>query len=76
MPSRDLRAGLKGRSGYRTVKVYGTRGRSYNATLTTRTSATVGTFKVRSGQHKPSVAGATKNVTSKAKVASTFEDRY
>ena len=76
MPSKDLRTGLRGKSGYRTVKVFGTRGRSFNETLTTRTNATTGTYKIRSGAHRPSVAGATKNVTSKAKANSTFEDRY
>ena len=76
MPSKDLRAGLKGRSGYRTIRVQGSRGRTFNATLTTRTNATTGTFKIRSGGYKPSVSGATKNTTHKDKTASTFIDRY
>jgi hypothetical protein len=76
MPSKDLRAGLKGRSGYRTIRLRGSRGRTFNATLTTRTNATTGTFKIRSGAFKPVVSGATKNVTQGHKAADTFVDRY
>lgn len=76
MPSRDLRAGLRGRSGYRTIRVRGTRGRTFNATLTTRTNATTGNFKIRSGAFRPTVTGATKNVTHGDRTADTFEERY
>jgi hypothetical protein len=73
MPIKDMRPGLKGRAGHRTVTVRGTRGRTFNGTVATRTNATTLNVKVRSGAHRPLVSGATKGTMTKT--ANTWVDR-
>ena len=73
MPIKDLSPGLKKRTGYRTVTVRGSRGRTFNGTVTTRTNATTLNVKVRSGAHRPTVTGSTKGTMTKT--ANTWVDR-
>jgi hypothetical protein len=63
MPRKDLRTNIKNRSGYTTVTYHGTRGRTFNATMVTRTSGTVGTLRLRSGAYKATLAGKAKAST-------------
>jgi len=76
MPSKNLRAGVKGRAGKHNVIIRGTRGRTFAGIVAVRTNATTGDIKIRSGAHKPLVSGATQNTTHKSKTASTFEQRH
>jgi hypothetical protein len=71
MPNKDMRAAVKGRSGYRTVTVRGTRGRSFNGTMVTRTNGTTLNIKVRSGAYRPLTSGSTKATTT-ARTANTW----
>ena len=73
MPIKDMRPGVKGRSGYRTVSVRGTRGRTFNGTVVTRTNATTLNVKVRSGAHRPLTSGSTKGTMTKTN--NTWVDR-
>jgi hypothetical protein len=74
MPRKDLRANVRGKSGYTTVTYHGTRGRTFNATLTARTNATTGSMKVRSGAYRPTLASKAKASTAKP-AADTWSQR-
>jgi hypothetical protein len=74
MPNKDLSPGLKKRTGLRTVSVRGTRGRSFNGTVNTRTSGTTLNVRVRSGAYRPLTSGSTK-ATTMVKTPNTWVDR-
>lgn len=74
MPRKDIRTNVKNRSGYVTVTYHGTRGRTFNATMVTRTNATTGTLRLRSGAYKATLTGKAKSSTVPA-AADTWETR-
>jgi hypothetical protein len=74
MPVKDMRPGLKGRAGYRTVTVRGTRGRTFNGTVATRTNGTTLNVKVRSGAYRLLTSGSTKGAVL-PRTANTWTDR-
>lgn len=74
MPRKDIRTSVKNRSGYVTVTYHGTRGRTFNGTMVTRTNATTGNIKVRSGGYKPTLTGKAKASTA-VPAADTWETR-
>lgn len=74
MPRKDIRTNVKSRSGHLTVTYVGTRGRTFNGTMVTRTNATTGTIKVRSGGYEPTLTGKAKASTVPA-AADTWEVR-